>query len=128
MSFLFNFLMRLLIILLTTIFTGLILPRFSMWLESKTENEKLQSVIQDLTVTARTAVNELEQTLVKQYKDNNAWDLKAQKIVLQEAVEKTIASLLESTKETLKVNENNLEDTVRRYIESYIQSKKGGSV
>lgn len=116
---------HILLALISVVFSYVLLPKLSQWLSSKTENERLKAVIQDVAATVQTTVNELEQTMVSQYKTEGKWNLETQKQVLQAAITSVINDLLVSTKETLEQNGTNIEELVRRYIESYIQSRKG---
>lgn len=107
------------------IITSVVLPAFANWLKSKTENEKLQVLISDITATVQTAVNQYEQTTVSTLKKCGEWDSDAQRNVLESAVNEVITNLLDTTKETLESNGQDIYDVVTRYIESYIQSQKG---
>lgn len=108
-----------------TIITSVIVPSFANWLKSKTENEKLQVLISDITATVQTAVNHYEQTTVSTLKKCGEWDSDAQREVLESAVNEVITNLLETTKATLESNGQDIYDVVIRYIESYIHSQKG---
>lgn len=107
------------------IITSVVLPAFANWLKSKTENEKLQVLISDITATVQTAVNHYEQTTVSTLKKCGEWDSDSQRAVLESAVNEVITNLLDTTKETLESNGQDIYDVVTRYIESYIQSQKG---
>lgn len=119
-----NYLILFIITGLAAIITTVLLPKLNQWLKSKTENEKLQSVISDITTTVRTTVDELEQTMVSKYKEQGKWDVEAQKQVLSEAVQKVISGLLNSTKETLEENGVDVLNLIIRYIEAYIKKEK----
>lgn len=108
-----------------TIITSVVLPAFANWLKSKTENEKLQVLISDITATVQTAVNHYEQTTVSILKKCGEWDSDAQRAVLESAVNEVITNLLDTTKKALEDNGQDIYDVVTRYIESYIQSQKG---
>lgn len=108
-----------------TIITSVIVPSFANWLKSKTENEKLQVLISDITATVQTAVNHYEQTTVSTLKKCGEWDSDAQREVLESAVNEVITNLLETTKATFESNGQDIYDVVIRYIESYIHSQKG---
>lgn len=48
--------------------TTIIIPAIANWLKYKTQHQKLQSVIDDITVTVTSSVDMLEQTVVNQLK------------------------------------------------------------
>lgn len=114
----------LLLTILSAIITSILIPALSNWLKSKTENQKLKSVIDDLTQTVKTSVDYLEQTAVNQLKADDKWDSESQASVLSTAVSEVISNLTSSTAEYIKTEQIDLDDLVTRYIESYIQSKK----
>lgn len=117
-------LIGLLCTIITATITGVLIPAFSNWLKSKTENEKLKSVIDDLTQTVKTSVDYLEQTVVNQLKADGKWSSESQAVVLSTAVSEVISNITSSTAEYIKNEQIDLDDLVKRYIESYIQSKK----
>jgi uncharacterized membrane protein YhiD involved in acid resistance len=113
---------------ITGIITVVILPQLANWLKAKTENQKLQHMIDELTQTAQTSVDHIEQTLVKQYKADGKWDSEAQKDALKAAVNESIQSLTSTTVKSMNDNDIVISEIVTRYVESYIQSKsKGGN-
>lgn len=114
----------LLFTILAAIITSVLIPALSNWLKSKTENQRLKSVIDDLTQTVATSVDYLEQTVVNQLKIDGKWDAESQADVLSAAVSEVIFNLTSSTTEYAEKEHINLDDLVTRYIESYIQSKK----
>lgn len=119
-----NYLIWFVFTILTTIITGIVIPTISKWISSKTQNEKLQAIITDITTTVQTSVNYLEQTVVAQYKATGKWNVTAQKKVLKDATDKVIKNLLDTTKKTITDNNINIQELITRHIESYIQSKK----
>lgn len=119
-----NGLIGLLFTVLAAIITSVLLPAISNWLKSKTENEKLHTVIDDLTKTVQTSVNMLEQTTVKQLKMDGKWDATHQEQVMKSAVVEVMSNITSTTYNALTEQKCNVEQVVTRYIESYIQSKK----
>lgn len=101
-----------------------VIPAVFAWLRSKTENEKLKAVIGDIEKTTQTSVDMLEQTMVKQFKVDGEWNVKAQKQVLEVAVSEVVENLTASTIKYLQSENTNIRDIATRYIESYIASKK----
>ena len=104
--------------------TTIIIPAVANWLKYKTQHQKLQSVIDDITVTVTSSVDMLEQTVVNQLKADGKWDSKSQAEVLQSAITEVVNGLSRTTYQILKSESTNIEDLVKRYIEAYIQSKK----
>lgn len=104
--------------------TTIIIPAVANWLKYKTQHQKLQSVIDDITVTVTSSVDMLEQTVVNQLKADGKWDSKSQAEVLQSAITEVVNGLSRTTYQILKSESANIEDLVKRYIEAYIQSKK----
>lgn len=117
-------LIGLLCTVITATITGVLIPALSNWLKSKTENEKLKSVIDDLTQTVKTSVDYLEQTVVNQLKADGKWSSESQAAVLSTAVSEVTSNITSSTAEYIKNELIDLDDLVTRYIESYIRSKK----
>lgn len=104
--------------------TTIIIPAIANWLKYKTQHQKLQSVIDDITVTVTSSVDMLEQTVVNQLKADGKWDSNSQAEVLQSAITEVVNGLSRTTYQILKSESTNIEDLVKRYIEAYIQSKK----
>lgn len=104
--------------------TTIIIPAVANWLKYKTQHQKLQSVIDDITVTVTSSVDMLEQTVVNQLKADGKWDSTSQAEVLQSAITEVVNGLSRTTYQILKSESTNIEDLVKRYIEAYIQSKK----
>ena len=119
-----NYIILLLITAVTGIISSVLLPALSKWLCSKTENVQIQTLISDITTTVATSVNMMEQKSVCQYKADNNWNKKTQQIVLQDAVNDVISNLLETTKQSIKDNNIDIQKLIERHIESYIRSKK----
>ncbi|MBO5017055.1 MAG: hypothetical protein J6C92_14785 [Bacteroidaceae bacterium] len=111
--------------ILAAVISSILVPALSAWLKSKTENEKLQALISDITTTVQTSVNKYEQTAVANLKAAGAWDAESQHDVLECAVNEVVDNLLDSTKRSFINNGIEVSEVVERYIESYIYSKKG---
>ncbi len=109
---------------LTIVISSILIPALAAWLKSKTENEKLQAVISDITTTVATSVNKYEQTAVAKLKEAGEWNAESQRSVLESALDEVITNLLDTTKDTLKENYLDVSEVIERHIESYIQSNK----
>ena len=104
--------------------TTIIIPAVANWLKYKTQHQKLQSVIDDITVTVTSSVDMLEQTVVNQLKADGKWDSTSQAEVLQSAITEVVNGLSRTTYQILKSESTDIEALIKRYIEAYIQSKK----
>lgn len=119
-----NELIFLIFSILAAVISSVLVPELSSWLKSKTENEKLQAVILDITTTVQTSVNKYEQTAVARLKAAGEWNAESQRAVLESAVNEVITNLLNTTKKTFINNGIEVFDVIERYVEAYIQSKK----
>lgn len=124
MEIVLNYLIEIVCSIICVIVTTVLLPRFSRWLQAKSNSEILDAVICDLTSTVSTSVNMVEQTVVSQLKADGKWDSESQKNALKIALDEVIANLAESTISALGNNAEAIERVVTRYIESYIQQSK----
>lgn len=109
---------------LGTVITTVLLPALCNWLKAKTHSQHLQSVIDDITFTVQSSVDMLEQTVVKQLKEEKSWNATSQAQVLETAVTEIVTNLSNQTFDILKAEGYNIETLVKRHIEAYIQSKK----
>lgn len=109
---------------LGTVITTVLLPALCNWLKAKTQSQRLQSVIDDITITVQSSVDMLEQTVVKQLKEEDSWNATSQAQVLESAVIEIMTNLSNQTFDILKSEGANIESLVKRHIEAYIQSKK----
>ena len=107
-----------------TAITAVLIPAATTWLKSKTQNQKLQTVIDDLTVTVQSSVDMLEQTVVAQLKADGKWDTAAQERVLDDAVTEVLNGLNASTYNMIAAENTDIQALVKRHIEAYINSKK----
>jgi hypothetical protein len=107
-----------------TIASIILVPMISAWLRSKTQNERLKSLISDVENVIKTCVDNTEQVFVKKLKETGAWDKEAQMSVLQNTVTDAISMLLDSSIATLENNNIEIEEYIKSKVEAYIQSKK----
>ena len=110
--------------ILTTIVVSVLLPAVTAWLKSKTNNEKIQAVIADISAAVVTCVDYAEQTIVPVLKEKGEWNGDTQVEVLDTVTNNVIDTLLETTKQIIEKNGINLEEMVAQKIEAYILSKK----
>lgn len=107
-----------------TAITAILIPAATTWLKSRTQNQKLQTVIDDLTVTVQSSVDMLEQTVVAQLKADGKWNKAAQERVLEDAVTEVLNGLNASTYNIIDAENTDIQALVKRHIEAYINSKK----
>lgn len=120
-----NELICLIFSIVAAVASSVLIPTLSAWLKSKTENEKLQAVISDITTTVQTTVNKYEQTAVARLKAAGEWNAESQRDILESVVNETVTNLLDTTKRSFIDNGIEVSDVVERYVEAYIQLKKG---
>ena len=119
--------MQNLVSLVFSIISIILLPMLSNWLKSKTQNERLKSMITDVESNVKTCVDYVEQVMVSGMKHDNEWTDEAKKMVLQECVSRICDSILDSTKQTLQDNQIDITDYITSHVEAYIQSKKSAA-
>ena len=112
------------ITIISSIITSVLLPAISAWIQSKIQNERMQSYVQDITMTVATTVNCLEQTMVAQYKNDGNWNKETQQKVLDAAVKQVMDSVTMQTKQLIEDQRIDMQALVTRYIESYIIQQK----
>lgn len=112
------------ITIISSIITSVLLPAISTWIQSKIQNERMQSYVQDITMTVATTVNCLEQTMVAQYKNDGKWNKDTQQKVLDAAVKQVMDSVTMQTKQLIADQCIDMQALVTRYIESYIIQQK----
>jgi hypothetical protein len=110
--------------ILTTVVVSILLPAVTAWLKSKTNNEKIQAVIADISAAVVTCVDYAEQTIVPVLKEKDEWNSDTQVEVLDTVTSNVMDTLLETTKQIIEKNGINLEEIVAQKIEAYILSKK----
>lgn len=115
---------KLAFLIIAAIATKIIIPAIAAWLKSKTDNQNLITIIEDVENTVKTCVDNLEQTVVWEYKNDGTWDADTQKAVRDAAIENVMQNLLDLTKRTLEANEIDIRKFVEQHIEAYILSQK----
>lgn len=119
-----NHTIELVFTILTTIVVSVLLPAVKAWLQSKTDNERIKSVISDITSAVATCVDHAEQTMVATLKEQDHWDDETKTTVRDTVIENVINSLLDSTKAIIENNNIDLEALIAQHIEAYIVNKK----
>ena len=114
--------------LVFTIVSVILVPMLSAWLRSKTQNERLKSMIEDIEVNVQSCVDYAEQTVVPELKKSGKWDSVTQKTVLTDTVHRICESILDSTKKTLESNKIDIVSYVTSHVEAYIINKKNTSI
>ena len=114
--------------LVFTIVSVILVPMLSVWLKSKTQNERLKSMIEDIEVNVQSCVDYAEQTVVPELKKSGKWDSVSQKTVLTDTVHRICESILDSTKKTLESNKIDIVSYVTSHVEAYIINKKNTSI
>lgn len=114
--------------LVFTIVSVVLVPMLSAWLKSKTQNERLKSMIEDIEVNVQSCVDYAEQTVVPELKKSGKWDSVTQKTVLMDTVHRICESILDSTKKTLESNKIDIVSYVTSHVEAYIINKKNTSI
>lgn len=112
--------------ILTTVVVSILLPAFTAWLKSKTQNERIKAIITDVSSAVAVCVDHAEQTIVSTLKEKGEWTSETQSEVLEQVTDNVINTLLDTTKQLIDANGIDLEDLVAKRIEAYIQSKKAG--
>lgn len=112
------------ITILSAIITTVVLPLVAQWLISKTNNQKIQSAITEITQLVATTVSYVEQTWVQTYKEAGTWDDEAKKHVLEIAIDGIIKNLSQSTTKWLEKTSNDPEELISHYVEAYIINNK----
>ena len=119
-----NYLIGIAFTIISAVVTKIIIPEIANWLSAKTDNQRMQTAINDMLTTVETTVNFLEQTVVSEYKYNGNWNTETQKQVLETAIDEICISLTDLTKNTIDENGADIRNTIRRYVESYINKSK----
>ena len=110
--------------LVFTVISVILVPMLVKWLKSKTQNERLKSMLDDIEVNVQTVVDYMEQTVVQDMKNSKDWNSNTQAQVMREAVDRILDSILTSTKKTLEDNQIDITDYIASHVEAYIQRKK----
>lgn len=114
--------------LVFTIVSVILVPMLSAWLKSKTQNERLKSMIEDIEVNVQSCVDYAEQTVVPELKKSGKWDSTSKKAVLTDTVSRICDSILASTRKTLEDSKIDIVSYVTSHVEAYIMNKKQTSV
>lgn len=112
------------ITILSAVITTVVLPLVAQWLISKTNNQKIQSAITEITQLVATTVSYVEQVWVQNYKKNGTWDDEAKEQVLEVAINAIIENLSQSTTKWLEKTSNDPQELISHYIEAYIINNK----
>ena len=110
--------------LVGTVLTGVLIPVLVNWLNSKTNNEKLQYVITELSQTVQTSINYVNQTFVEQLKADGKFDAEKQKEALEKAVTYCLDTLSDKAKKILGKDGIDLQSVIVKYIEAQISESK----
>lgn len=98
-----------------------VIPAVADFIKEKTESETIKFAMDELENTAVKVVDEIEQTVVKQYKSDGEWNAETQKAALNKAVDDMIRRL--SLKTTEVVENHGVE--IDKLVVSYIQARLG---
>lgn len=112
------------ITILSAVITTVVLPLVAQWLISKTNNQKIQSAITEITQLVATTVSYVEQVWVQNYKKNGTWDDEAKEQVLELAINAIIENLSQSTTKWLEKTSDDPQELISHYIEAYIINNK----
>lgn len=119
-----NTLIELAAVVISTVITAVILPKFKAWMNSKVENQKYRNAIEDLTDKVAVSVNYIEQTMVIQLKADGKWNSETQKEALNKAIDTVLANISESTLSYLTDNISDVAGFITSNIESHILNLK----
>ncbi|MDE6231926.1 MAG: hypothetical protein K2M60_01060 [Lachnospiraceae bacterium] len=103
----------------------IIIPVIAEYIRERTKSEEIRFAMEELEKTAVKVVDEVEQTLVRQYKADGRWDLNSQKAVLEDAAEIMLQRLSSKTYEVMEAHGVDIDNLVVSYIEARINEKKG---
>lgn len=113
--------------IISAVITTVLLPLVAQYLISKTNNQKLQSAITEITQTVATTVSYIEQVWVTELKSNSNWTEETKKDVYRLAVNTVINNLSSATTNWLEKNSDDISEVIGQYVEAFIlQSKQGG--
>lgn len=110
--------------LVVTLFSGVVVPLLVKYLNAKTNNENVQSIVTELGDTVSSTVGFINQTLVNQLKADGKWDSEAQSRVLSAAVQEAVAGLSAKTMSLLGKDGLDVEHIIMRRIEAEIEKRK----
>lgn len=110
--------------LVTLIVSGVLIPFIVNFLKSKTDNEKLQSVIRDLGCTVATSVDFITRTIVNIAKEEGTWNAEKKRYALQCAIDEVMRGLSHQTKQIIKNDKLDLQGLILRRIEAELEARK----
>ena len=118
---------KLAFVIIAGVATKVIIPAISAWLQSKTDNQNLITIIRDVENTVKVCVDDLEQTVVAMHKKDGTWDSETQELVRDAAIENIMKNLMDLAKRTLEDNEIDIRKFIEQHIEAYILSQKSAA-
>lgn len=107
-----------------TVMTTVVVPFLATWLKSKTNNENLSYIINELSNTVATSVDCIQQTMVDQMKADGNFDVENQQKALKAALDMSINSLSETAKNILSKEGIDIEALIIKYIEAKVSENK----
>lgn len=107
-----------------TLITAVLIPFIATWLKSKTNNEKWQYVIDEVSQTVATSVDYVQQTMVEQMKADGTFNTENQQKALKTALEMSLNSLTDTAKNILSKEGIDIEALIIKYIEAKISRSK----
>lgn len=110
--------------IITGTFTGVIAPMMFKYFKSKTNNENVHAVLDELEATVSSSVGYLNQTFVDQLKTDGKWDAVTQKEALGKAVQEVLEGLSQRAKDIITNDELELKKIIIRHIEDEISKRK----
>ena len=119
-----NNMIELAFLIISGIITGVILPKISGYIQTKTSNEEIKSVMDELERTACSAVDFIEQTVVRQLKADGGWNTESQKEAFKQAVQSMLEGLSSRTTCLVESYGVDISKLATRYIEAAISNKK----
>lgn len=119
-----NYIIIWLLGLVGTLITTVLLPCLANYIKSKTQNEKLQSMIEELSSVVASSVNYVNQTFVEQLKKDGCFDKEKQQEALAQATSLVFQTLTEKTKQFVQDSNIDLQLLIEKKIESYLFESK----
>lgn len=107
-----------------TVITTVLVPFLASWLKSKSNNETLKYVIDELSNTAQISVDYVQQTVVNQLKADGKFDENNQKAALELATKVCLENLSDNIKNILSKDGIDIENIIKKYIESAVLNNK----
>lgn len=98
-----------------------VIPAAAEYIKEKTESETIKFAMTELESTAVKVVDDIEQTIVKQYKADGEWNIETQKCALNKAVSDMIHRLSLKTTEVVEKHGVDIDKLVVSYIQARIE-------